>query len=303
MKSSRFLVSMAIAAVLAWSAGAGAETLYAVSMRTYSDPSYKGVEGNLYEVSTETGTTRLITSLNLGGKTPVGLDGLAIHPKTGVFYGITAPSSSVIPRTLVTLDPLTGVVTPIGDLGVVSSDIEFGEDGTLYAWLPDTRQLGIVDLATGATTPLGKPSPKGAIKGGFTLVGRGKALVAAAGGAGTLDTVDIVTGEIVTGPALSGAPFAELINGLAMSPKRALYGINTGGAQPTPANLVKIDPVSGAVSNVGPLPNDTDALAFGPDLAHSNIASGMMEWRFPVLVALFLFALIVIVVAMRQKRA
>lgn len=301
MKSIRFLVSMAIAATLASSAGA--ETLYAVSMRTYSDPSYKGVEGNLYEVSTETGTTRLITSLNLRGKTPVGLDGLAIHPRTGAFYGITAPSSSVIPRTLVTLDPLTGVVTPIGDLGVVSSDIEFDEDGTLYAWLPNTRQLGTVDLATGATTPLGKPSPKGAPKGGFTLIGRGKALVAAAGGTGTLDTIDIVTGEIIPGPALSGAPFAELINGLAMSPKRVLYGINTSGAQPTPANLVKIDPASGAVSNVGPLPNDTDALAFGPDLAQSNIASGMMQWRFPVLVALFLFASIVIVVAMRQKKA
>ncbi len=299
MRIVHFLLSAAVAAMLA--PAAWADTLYASSMRTYTDPSYKGVEGNLYSVSTETGVTRLITSLNVGGKTPVGLDGLAIHPKTGVFFGITASSSAVAPRTLVNIDPTTGNVTPIGDLGVASSDIEFDAAGTLYAWLPETRQLATIDTGTGATTALGKPSAKGALKGGIALIGKGRALVASNGGAGTLDTIDIVTGEVVTGPALSGAPFAELINGLALSPRGTLYGVNTSGSNPAKANLVKIDTASGKVVNVGPLPNDTDALAFGPDLTHRDIASNVMQWRLPLLVALFLIAVAVIFYATRRK--
>src|SRR5476649_332909 len=154
MKPSLLLASVACTALLCTTAAA--QTLYAVSMRTYSDPSYKGVEGNLYVVATDTGVTRLVASLTVGGKTPVGLDGLAIHPKTGVFYGITAATSAAIPRSLVTIDSKTGYVTRIGDLGHVGSDIEFDPDGTLYMWVPATFQMSTVNIDTGLATPRGQ---------------------------------------------------------------------------------------------------------------------------------------------------
>ncbi|HUL56633.1 MAG TPA: hypothetical protein VLT60_06515 [Usitatibacter sp.] len=297
MKRSLQLFAAAFAIALALPAAA--QTLYAVSVRTYSDPGYHGVEGNLYTVDPETAATNLVTSLNVSGKTPVGLDGLAIHPRTGVFYGITAPTSAVIPRSLVILDPATGSVTPVGELSQIGSDIGFDPDGTLFMWLPNTRQLGTVNLDTGEVTARGAPIERGASKGGFAVIGGGKAYVAGTGGAGTLDTVDMNTGEITIGPSLVGAPFADLINGLAYSPRGILYGINTSFGRATQANLVTIDPRTGQVTNIGALPNDTDALTFGAGNASKDMAASLMEWRVPVLVALFIFAVIVIIVAMR----
>jgi hypothetical protein len=300
MRPSLLLASVACTVLLCTTAAA--QTLYAVSMRTYADPSYKGVEGNLYVVATETAVTRLVASLTVGSKTPVGLDGLAIHPKTGVFYGITAPTSASIPRSLVTIDPRSGVVTLVGNLGHAGSDIEFDPDGTLYMWLPSSYQLATVNLETGEATPRGRPFRQGALKGGIALIGAGRALVAATGGKGTLDSVDMATGVVTPGPQLVGAPFPDLINGLTYSPKGIVYGINTNGAQPPLANLVSIDPRSGKVTSIGPLPNDTDALSFGPALTESkDLLASALEWRFPLLVGLFVIAIVIVFVAMRSK--
>ncbi|HEX4782251.1 MAG TPA: hypothetical protein VH301_15935 [Usitatibacter sp.] len=290
---------IAIAATLLATAAA-AQTLYAVSVRTYSDPGYHGVEGNLYLVDPETASTRLITSLNASGKAPIGLDGIAIHPRTGVFYGITAPSSTVIPRTLVIIDPVNGNVTPVGDLGQSASDIEFDEKGTLYAWMPETRQIGTVDLDSGRATPRGNPIQRSASKGGFVLIGGGKAYVATTGGAGTIDTIDIDTGVVTTGPALTGAPFPDLINSLAFN-KGIVYAINSNFGRSSQANLVTIDPRTGKVTDIGALPNDTDAITFGPATVSKDVTTSILEWRFPILVGLGLFALLVIVVAMRSS--
>ena len=295
----RVLHLLAAAFAIALAMPTAAQTLYAASVRTYSDPSYHGVEGNLYTVDPDSASTNLVTSLNVSGKTPVGLDGLAIHPRTGVFYGITAPTSAVIPRSLVILDPTTGNVMPVGELSLVGSDIGFDPDGTLYMWLPETRQLATVNLDNGQVTPRGAPIGRGATKGGFALIGGGKAFVAGTGGNGTLDTVDMNTGTITVGPTLSGAPFPDLINGLAYS-KGVLYGINTTFGRSAQANLITIDPATGKVTNVGALPNDTDSLTFGTATAPKDMAASLMEWRVPALIALFVFALVVAVVAMRS---
>lgn len=301
MKTRSLLLSFGLCTLL--SVAANAESLYAVSMRTYSDPGYNGVEGNLYVVATDTAVTRLLATLTVAGKTPVGLDGLAIHPKTGIFYGITAASSAVLPRSLVTVDPKTGFVTAIGDLGYTGTDIDFDPDGTLYIWLPETRQVGTVNLGTGAATPQGQPLGHGALKGGITLIGGRRGLVAGSGGAGTLDTVDLASGTITTGPVLVGAAFPELMNGLIRSSRGTLYGVNTNGAQPPSANLVSIDAQTGKVTNIGPLPNETDALSFGPEVgASKDVMATVQEWRFPLLVVLFMAAVVIVVVAMRSKK-
>jgi hypothetical protein len=282
---------------------AAAQTLYAVSVRTYSDPAYKGIEGSLYTVSPQTGTSSLVTGLSVGGTTPIGLDGLAVHPGTGVFYGITAPNSAVIPQSLVTVDPRSGSVSLIGDLGHAGSDIAFDSDGTLFIWIPETRQLGTVNLATGAVTTRGRPGERGASKGGFTIVGKGVGVVAATGATGTLDTVDMATGALTTGPTLTGAPFPNLISGLAYAPSGELFAINTNFGTSSLANLVTIDPKTGSVTDVGPLPNDTDAMTFGRALAAPLSAAGeVARWRFPVMVSLFVFAAGFLAWAMTRRK-
>ena len=283
------------AAFLLLSAHAAAQVLYAVSVRTYADPGYHGVEGNLYIVDPDTASTTLVAPLMVQGKTPIGLRGLAVNPKTGVFYGITGPNASTIPRSLVIIDPLTGSVSLVGDLGFGASDIEFDPDGTLYAWVPETRQVGIVNLDTGAVTLRGQPLERGAMKGSFAFSSGGEALVASTGGNGTLDKVDLATGKVTQGPELVGAPFADFIGGLTFSPKGVLYAINSSLGRGVQANLITIDPQSGKVTNLGALPNDTESLAFGPPIEHSrDMLAGIMQWRTPVMIALFVFALVVL---------
>jgi hypothetical protein len=301
MRLTARLVLAAFAAFFA--ASAAAQVLYAVSVRTYADPGYHGVEGNLYVVDPETASTTLIAPLMVQGKTPIGLRGLAIHPKTGVFYGITSPNASVIPRSLVTIDPITGSVTLVGDLGYGASDIEFDPDGMLYAWVPETRQAGTVNLDTGAVTLRGQPLERGAMKGSFSFSSSGEALVASTGGNGTLDKVDLVTGKVTTGPALTGAPFADFIGGLTFSPKGVLYGINSSLGRGVQANLITIDPLSGKVTNLGALPNDTESLTFGPAVERTkDMFVDLMQWRTPVMVLLVLLALGALLILGRPPR-
>jgi hypothetical protein len=141
------------------------------------------------------------------------------------------------------------------------------------------------------------------VKGGLAIIDKQSAYIAGTGGTGTLDIVDLAAGKVTTGPTLQGAPFPELMNGLALSPKGVLYGVNTNGAHPPLANLVVIDPQSGKVTNIGPLPNDTDALTFGPDLTEARgMGTIIQEWRFGILVALFVLAVVIVFVAMRSSK-
>jgi len=278
------------------------DTLYAVSIRMYSDPQYAGIEGNIYRVDPVSASTVLVAPVKLEGKTNIGLDGLAIHPKTGVWYGITAPSAAVSPHSLVKVDPATGNATLVGNLGFPGSDISFDPDGTLYCWLAETRQIGRINLDAGTVTPLGRPGPPAATKGGLYIISKNHALIAASGARGTLDTVDLTTGEITKGPELNGARYPAFMNSMALSRKGVLYGVNTDGGTPALADLVSIDRRSGQVTVLGPLPNDTDAIDFGPSGSEGS-SWGLEEWRMTAFGALILAVVVVVVVFGRSKKA
>jgi len=260
------LLAHRLAAIVAVSlcSSVAAQTLYAVSVRTYADPSYKGVEGNLYRVDPESAVTTLVAPLRLDGRESIGLDGLAIQRESGEFFGVTAPATRLVPHSLVRLDPETGTVSLVGDLGVAASDVSFDTGGTLFIWLPKTKQVGKVDLKTAAVEALGTPSATGAPQGGIEVVSRDLALVAASRANGTLDSIDLKTGALIGSVQLKGARYPELIAGLAESPDGTLFGVNANGGVPSLADLVKIDRRTGQITVVGPLPNDTDAIAFGP---------------------------------------
>jgi hypothetical protein len=70
-------------------------------------------------------------TMSLTGKTFTWSNGLATNPITNVLYGAVTISGQT-GRELVTIDPLTGTVTDIGNTGYDIAGLAFGSDGTLY---------------------------------------------------------------------------------------------------------------------------------------------------------------------------
>jgi len=250
---------------------AAQQKLYAASVR--SAPSARGdvpIAGNLYSVNLATSTSTLIGAIRLGGGRPIGVTGMAAHPKTGVLYGITSEQSPNSPRSLVTIDPTSGQATLVGELSAAGSDIAFDAKGTLYMWLPGTSQLGTVDPSSAAVTALGRPGPPGS-PAGIAIDPQGMVFVTARGAGGSLDNVDLSSGSLQVGPLLTGAPFSTQINSMSFSPSGLLLAVNSNGGSPAETRLVTINTATGVVTTIGSLPDDTDALAFTGGLS-ANLA-------------------------------
>lgn len=252
-----------IVAAMAFTAPAPAmaDTLYAATVRTGAAGGADSISGSLYTVNLGNGSATFIAPLRLDGKAPIGITGMAAHPATGVMYGITSPHSSSHAQSLVTMDPSTGTATLVGDLRFPGSDIAFNKAGILFTWLPGTSQLGIVNLTTGAVTPIGSPGPAGTISG-LAIDAHGTAYITPSGAGGTLDTVDIATGTIRKGPQLTGAPYSSSVNSMTFTPSGLLLAVNSNAGSPAATALVQINTATGVVNKIGTLPDDTDALAF-----------------------------------------
>lgn len=251
-----------VAAVLASAcmSTTAAEVLYAASVRSTLGDVAHPIAGNLYTVSIPTAVFSLVAPIRADGK-PIGITGLADHPQTGVLFGITSEASPNHARVLVTVDPTTGEARVIGELGAAGSDIAFDARGRLFVWLRESSRLGTIDLETGRATPIG-PAREAGPTGGLAIDAAGRVYVAATGAAGTLDVVDPATGRVTKGPALRGAPYGGGINSLSFGSGGRIFAVNTNLGAPANTLLVTIDPVSGLVTQLGPLPNDTDALVF-----------------------------------------
>ena len=266
---------------------AWAETLYVATLRDYTNKESSGIGGALYSVDSNTGKSTLMAPLRVGGAIPIGLTGLAIHPRTGAFYGITAGLSAQIPRSLVTIDPKTGNTTLVGSLGHEGSDIRFDGKGTLYVWLNDPPGLGTIDVGTGAATPIGISGYSESLGGGLAIDREGSFYVSATNAAGTLDRVDLASGHVTVGPRITGAPYLSSINSMAFSPAGVLHAVNSNLGAPAKSALVVIDPKTGAVKELGALPNDVDPLAFAPG---SLSAASEEPWVKPWMLALVALA-------------
>ncbi|HEX4332748.1 MAG TPA: hypothetical protein VH040_11460 [Usitatibacter sp.] len=260
----RRLISRIVAAAIAvacFAAHAAAPSLYVASVRSGGVNSDAPISGNLYTVNLSTGASQLVGAIRLPGSRAVGVTGLAFHPKSGILYGITSEQSPNEPHSLITIDPNTGAATLIGDLGFICSDVTFNSQAVLYAWMQTTSQLGTVDLSTGAVTRIGRPHAAGS-PSGIAVDPNDMIYVTTKGASGTLDNVDLTTGEIQVGPPLTGAPFSTQISAMSFSPSGLLLAINSNGGSPANARLVTINSASGAVATIGNLPDDSDALAF-----------------------------------------
>lgn len=267
---NKLFLRVLLAVVAFWISGAHSapHTLYAASVRSGIVPDAP-IAGNLYVVNLANGTASLVGAIRLPGSKPIGVTGMAVHPKTGVLFGITSEQSPNSPRALVTIDQTRGSASIVGELGVSGSDIAFDSKGTLYVWLPGTSQLGTVNVSNATVAPIGKPAPAGS-PAGIAIDPNGMVYVTSKGANGTLDNVDLATGSLQVGPLLTGAPFSTQINSMSFSPSGLLLAVNSNGGSPATTRLVAINTASGAVTTIGALPDDTDALAFtgtGPNLA------------------------------------
>ena len=224
---------------------------------------YASGDGILYTMDTTTG----LVDSTIG---PIGfrVTGLAFHPTTGVLYGTTSNNSTASPRSLITIDPTTGVGTLIGSTsGDVMTDIAFNSAGTLYGWSGwrdrGTSDLNTIDLTTAAATILGDF--------GEDTSGNGLAF----DGSGTLyadlrfptpgfvHTIDPATGLAAGTTAKTGgfSP-SQFFNSMTFDPTSGLmFGISRQFPLWT---LMTFDTTTGSVTQIGPEQSliRFDALAF-----------------------------------------
>lgn len=212
----------------------------------------------LFSMELPSGPVTVVGALLADGK-PLTVSGMALHPISGVLYGITSESSPHHPGTLVTIDLQSGNTTVVGRLDKPGSDIAFDAQGTLFMWLRETSQLGSVDTATARVTPVGPVQPASE-PGGITLDANGMVYVISSGGAGSVDHVDPITGVTTRGPTITGAPYAAGINSITHTPDGYILAINSNRGVPAKSLLIRIDPASGQATRLAALPDDSEAV-------------------------------------------
>ncbi len=230
----------------------------------YAATGSRGVNGVLYTVDP---TTAVFTQVGpiLAGASPLGITGLAFDPLNGLLYGVTGLESPNSPRTLVTINPATGAASVIGSLidpfgSVGLGDISFRSDGTLFGYSGST--LYTVNLSTGGLTAVGS-SGNGGEGDALAFSPTGTLYSSNSGPSGTLDTLDPSNGALTTGPTLTNAPQSFRINAFAIDAAGVLFGSNN--SQTTPdrtVSLISINTTTGSITNIGLLPNNSDAIAF-----------------------------------------
>jgi len=238
-----------------------AQSVYVAAMR--GQVGTANVMSGLYAINLASGAATFLTPLRTSSGGMVAITGLAVEPASRTFYGITSTLSPNMPQSLVTLDPKTGSLTLLGHLDLAGTDIVFDREGRLLMWLPSTRQVAVVDLKTAKVSPLGRAGPPDAF-GGLAVDAQGVVYVTPGGALGTLDMVDLKTGEIKAGPPLKGAPYPGAITAMTFTPSGLLMAINSNVGSPAAAKLVTINTSTGAMSEISSLPEDSDAITFAP---------------------------------------
>lgn len=233
----------------------------------------KGAAGVLYTVNPNTAAFTAIAPILVGGSS-IGMTGLAFNPLNNVLYGVTGLESPNFKRNLVSINPATGAATVIGaivdpDFGssLGLTDLSFRSDGTLFGISPNNMYT--INLSNAALTEIGATgeNPPG---GGLAFSPSGT-LFSAGLATGTLDTLNTSTGARTVGPTLTNSPHAGSLGAmtaLAFNSAGTLFGSDSdraqNGATTVSVDLVTINTATGVVTNVGALPNDIDAIAFGP---------------------------------------
>jgi len=252
-----------------------------------------GATGSLFIVSPATGASAPV-GLILAAGLPIAMTGLAVHPQTGVLYGVTANASPNIPAHLVSISTITGAATDIGALGTGLADIAFSGAGVLYGVSGNNANLWRINLSTGAATIVGTTGTTSS-GGAFAINPVGVAVSSANGASSTLDAINLQTGARTAGPVMSGAPIpGGTLNAATYNSLGQLFAVNGNFGGGTD-NLVTINLATGVITNVGVLPDNIDALAF---VAPMSAVPTMSEWS---MISMALLLAITGFVAMRRR--
>ncbi|MEO6871137.1 MAG: hypothetical protein ABI233_02830 [Chthoniobacterales bacterium] len=198
----------------------------------------------LYRFDVTTGTSVLL------GDTSVGIDGLALdHNTPQTLYALgQGDSGTMDPATvdaeLYTVDQATGVLTPIGPIGVPKNSpiagMTFSSDGTLYAAIDD--KLYTLDTTTGAATIVDAATPDFSFSsvsglafenGASVLANLSSRALVMGGGEDVLITGFIITDEDSMSPPVAPATKEIVMRGLGPSLKVAGQALSGTLGDPT----------------------------------------------------------------------
>lgn len=259
VRSSQLCLS-AILLLLCCTLASGARqpksTLYAAS-GTF------GVAGVLYTIDPATGAVlSTVGPLNDAAGKHYGITGLRYHPITGIFYGATANGSPTSPNYLVTINPATALVTPIGPFGAVMTDITIDpKTGIMYGVSGYNQKFYTISTKTGLATQTGSTGIGFQNGGGFASNSKG-----ALYGVSYFSTYSY---DKTTGAAkrIGSTLLPNLVRAAAFNSNDVFYGLEGGGGIDNLhlRYLVTINVGTGRATLVGAISvNDLDALGFIP---------------------------------------
>ncbi|HEY1769639.1 MAG TPA: hypothetical protein VGG02_05235 [Chthoniobacterales bacterium] len=221
-----------------------------------------GVQGVLYTLNPKTGA--LLTTvgpLNDASGHNYGLTGLRYDAMNGILYGATTTDSTTDPNYLVTVNPTTAQVTPIGPFGNFLTDIAINpKTGLMYGVSGNNQKFYTVNIQTGVATQIGSTGIGFQNGGGLASTTTGLLYGA--------NNFSFYTYNKANGKAtLVGLTLLpDLVKALAFDPTNTLYGMEGGGGTDNThlRFLVTINRSTGLGVEIGDSINDLDALAFVP---------------------------------------
>jgi len=214
--------------------------------------------GNLYTVDTSTGLATSVGALHDASGAAYSINGMAWDPGSNTLFGSTSSASPTLANGLVTINPNTAEVSPIGQLGLTPPNFSAGldyTDGDLLGWAEGSlSSLITLDTATGAGTVVG-PNGQGINTTGSGLATNdaGTTFVTPDLASGNLWQVDTATGQLVSPTPLSGGSDTGRIGALEFL-DGMLFGtelVGDGVSGITSNRLVSIDPTTGAITGIG----------------------------------------------------
>ena len=222
-----------------------------------------GVPGFLYILDPVTGA--VLTTVgplhdDLGNF--YGITGLKYHPATGILYGATGHQSPTNPNYLVVVDPATALVTAIGPLGAVLTDIAIDPTtGTVYGLSEFDENFYTINTSTGQAVQTGSTGIRFAKQGGLAADRTGAFF--------GVTNFSFYSFNKSTGMATLIGPtnLGNLLKAADFSPSNVLYGLEGGGGINNNHLrwLVTFNVTTGIGTRVGQIPaNDLGSLAFIP---------------------------------------
>jgi hypothetical protein len=262
---------MAVVAVLA--VVFGGPTVANASSILYGATGSGDGSGRLYVLNPADGSVVTdVGALRTAAGGLVALTALAFDPLTGILYGGTSNTSTTLRSHLVIVDPVTAIVTDIGEYTIPSTatDLAFAANGDLYGWeAAGAHRLLSVNPLTGVATPIGAGIGAQFGGGGLEFSGGGVLYVTPDGATAaspTLRSVNTGTGITANVANLTPNPFlgfSATINAMSWDPLTALmYGVFTTRSAGSLTHLVTINLATGALTDLGATPVDLDAIAF-----------------------------------------